>query len=95
MSKKKIKSFSDVSKAVWQSMLQYMGEKGTAKAGIWLLADKYKESLQKGIIRVGHKHVNDLKASLALMNKIEGEEVIARSLGVSGILRKAGKYTAK
>jgi ribonuclease P/MRP protein subunit POP5 len=95
MSKKKIKTFSDVSKAVWHSMLQYMGEKGAAKAGVWLLADKYKENVQKGLIRVSHKYVNDLKASLTMIDNISGEEVIVRSLGVSGILNKAGKYTAK
>jgi ribonuclease P/MRP protein subunit POP5 len=95
MSKDKLDSFPSVSKAIWQSALRYLGEKNTAKAGIWLLADKYKENAQKGLIKVGHKYVNDLKASLALMKQIEGKEVIVRSLGVSGILNKAEKYTAK
>lgn len=92
ISRKKIKPFSAVSKAIWQSALHYMGEKGAAKAGLWLLMDKYREDTQKGIIRVGNKHVNDLKASLVMLDQIEGDEVIVRSLGVSGILKKTGKY---
>ncbi len=94
ISKKKIDSFSSVSKAIWQSMLSYLGEKGAAKAGIWLLSDKYHTTKQRGLIKVGHKSVNDLKASLALLNQIEGEQVIVRSLGVSGILNKANKHIA-
>jgi RNase P/RNase MRP subunit POP5 len=66
-----------------------MGEMGAAKAGIWVLSDKYDTKTQKGIIRVSHKYVNDLKASLALIDKIDGNEVIIRSTKVSGILKKA------
>ena len=82
--------FSVVSKAVWSSILSFIGIKGAAKAGIWLLSDKYKNN--KGLIRVGHKYVDDLKASLALIKNIDSEDVIVRSLGVSGILNKAEVY---
>jgi|SRR3989338_10765075 len=82
--------FNVVSKAVWDNILGYIGTKGTAKAGIWLLNDKYKNN--KGIIRVTNKYVDDLKASLALIKKINNEDVIVRSLGVSGILNKAENY---
>ena len=89
ISKSKIKDFSSVSGAIWSSSLSFMGEIGAAKAGIWVLADKYDSNAQKGIIKVGHKHVNELKASLALIDKIENQDVIIRSSKVSGILKKA------
>lgn len=44
---------------------------------------------KKGIIRVNHKHVEDLKASLIFVKNIDGKEVIVKSVGASGILRKA------
>jgi len=43
----------------------------------------------EGIIKVSHKHVDAVKAALTFADKIDGNEVIFRSLGVSGILRKA------
>ena len=92
--KHKIKDFSSVSSAVWSSLTSFMGELGCAKAGIWVLNDKYDEKTQRGIIKVGHKHVNELKTSLALINEIEKNEVIVRSLNVSGILKKASTHLA-
>ncbi len=82
--------FKLVSKAIWDNVLNYLGTKGTAQAGIWLLNDKYKKN--KGLIRVSNKHVDDLKTSLALIKKIDNKDVIVKSLGVSGILNKAENY---
>lgn len=91
ISKSKIKDFSNVSKAVWSVLTSFIGELGAAKAGIWLLPDKYNKKSQRGIIKVNHKYVNNLKSSLSLIRKIEGEEVIVRSLIVSGMISKASK----
>ncbi len=49
----------------------------------------YYPGLQKGIIRVGNKHVNELKAALTFIEKINNQKVIVKSIGVSGILKKA------
>lgn len=94
LSKSKIKSFSRVSNAVWQGMLSFNGIKGAAQAGMWLLPERYNESLQRGIIRVGHKHVDALKASMVMTQEIDNIPVIARSLGVSGSLKKIAKHIA-
>ena len=94
ISKSQIKDFSAVSSAVWANLLSFLGEYGAAKAGIWLLPDKYDSKKQRGIIRVANKCVNELKASLALTNSIEGQDVIIRSVHVSGILSKAAKHAA-
>jgi ribonuclease P/MRP protein subunit POP5 len=89
ISKGKIDDFKAVSEQIWHNSLQFMGELEAAKAGIWLLGDKFSPETQKGLIRVGHKHVHQLKASLALIKKINNKKVIVRSLGLSGILKKA------
>lgn len=89
VSKSKIKAFSEVSKAIWASTLSYAGTKGTAKMGIWVFPETYNPEKQRGLIRVGHKHLEELKAALALITLIEQQPAIIRSIGASGILAKA------
>lgn len=78
------KDFELVNKLIIEQCSRFLGEIGMAQAGILILQDKFKE--KKGIIKVNHKHVHDLKAALAL---IKNEDMIFRSVGVSGILKKA------
>ena len=89
ISKDKINDFSQVSNAILHYSLQFLGVLGAAKAGIIPLANKWNPKLQRGIIKVSHKHVDAVKAALLFADKIDGEEVIFRSIGVSGILKKA------
>ena len=92
VSKSKIKAFSEVSKAIWGSTLSFAGTKGAAKMGIWVFPEKYNMTKQRGLIRVGHRNLDELKASLALIKTIEEQPVAVRSIGASGILAKADKY---
>lgn len=95
ISKTKIDDFTAVENTIKESVLRFLGESGMAKAGVLFLADKYNKDKQKGIIRVSHKYVNELRASLALIQKINNQDVIVRSIGLSGILKKAvEKYIA-
>ena len=89
ISKGSITSFDAVSNAIWQSCTQFMGQLGTAKAGIMPLENKWNGEKQKGIMKVSHKYVNHVKSAFIFASKIEGKDVIFRSLGVSGILNKA------
>lgn len=89
ISKEPIRPFKAVSDAIWQACLRFLGELGAAKAGIWILADKFSEENQKGLIRVNHKYVNELKGALALIKSVNGIDAIVRSTGTSGIMKKA------
>ena len=89
ISKEKISDFLLVSNAIWNCSFHMLGRLGAAKAGIIPLANKWNPSLQRGIIKVSHKHVDALKSSLMFADKIGVKDVIIRSLGVSGILNKA------
>ena len=40
---------------------------------------------------MNNRYVNHLKASLALIDQIKGQKVIVKSIGVSGIIKKAEK----
>ncbi len=68
---------------------ELIGQLGIAKAGIQVIKDCFKPKLQKGIIKVGHKSVDELKMALSLIETINNKKVIVKSIGVSGILKKA------
>ncbi|MBW3003419.1 hypothetical protein KY328_03230 [Candidatus Woesearchaeota archaeon] len=79
--------FADVVTAVRKEFSRFLGELGMAKAGIAFLPDKWKAN--RGIIRLNHDMVDHVKASLTMVKDINGVEVIVKSVGVSGILKKA------
>lgn len=88
---KHVFSFDEVKKAVNGSLLQFLGELGFARAGVIVLDDW---NHNKGVMKVNNKHVDNVKAALALIRKIGNETVIVRTVGVSGILKKArGKFS--
>ncbi len=93
ISKEKVHDISAGSKAIWHYSLQFLGQLGAAKAGIIVLNNKWNPDIQRGILKVSHKHVDAVKAALTFADKIDDKDVIFRSIGVSGILKKAeAKY---
>jgi len=91
ISKNNIKSFSEVSNLIWQSSLSFLGEIETAKAGIWVLPDKWNQKKQRGIIKVNNKYVDNLKTALTLIKSLKRQQVIIKSVGISGMINKADK----
>ncbi len=84
-------NFDEVKKAIKSGLLQFLGELGFAKAGVIIIED-WKDN--KGVIKVNHKHVDNVKAGLALIKNIGDETVVVRTIGVSGILKKVrGKFS--
>ena len=95
LSNSRIKAVSDVSKAVWRSHLAICGEAGAAKAGLIFMHDKWNAEKQRGLLRVSHDQLHQLRLSLALIERVNEQPVIVRSTGASGVLRKAeGRYVA-
>jgi len=78
----------EISKAISDAAKEFLGALLTAKAGILTLDDQFNSNLQKGILRVNHKRLDDLKSSLIFIKKIKESDVIVRSIGASGILKK-------
>lgn len=89
ISKEKINSFALVSNAIWHYALQFLGQLEVAKAGLMVFGNKWDSEMQRGIMKVGHRHVDAAKAALMLADKIGNSDVIFRVIGVSGILNKA------
>ncbi len=96
ISKNPIKYAKSLAKAIEQSMLSLAGSLGLSRAGLIFLNDKYDTRTQRGVVRVSHTSVDELKCALALTQSVDREAVIIRSVGVSGILKKAlSKYHAE
>jgi len=92
VSKTPIKGSKGVSEQILAKSQEFLGILGMAKAGIQILP-KYNTALQRGMIKVNHKHVDELKAALTFIGKLDNKEVIVKSVGVSGIVKKAeAKY---
>ncbi len=73
--------------AAISSCLRYIGEFGTAKANPYFINNVYKSN--KGIIRVNNKAVEPVRACLAMVDSIDNKKAMIRTLGISGILKKA------
>ena len=84
ISKEKM-SKNQTEKLIYNGLLRLLGELSIAKAGLMFI--KFNDN--KGIIKVNNKYVNHLKSALAL---IKQSNLIIKSLGVSGILKKTQKY---
>ena len=88
ISKEKLSS-NQVKKAIEDALLKYIGILGTSKAGLQIL----KQEKNKGILKINHKFTDHIKAAFTLINKIDNKKAAVRSIGTSGILKKAeAKY---
>lgn len=80
-----------VVRSVWKSVLNFIGEVGASRTSLWAM--DWDDERQRGIIKVNHKSVSDIRASLAVIKEIDNSPVIFHVLGVSGTLKKArSKY---
>jgi ribonuclease P/MRP protein subunit POP5 len=88
-------SRDEIVKAVWNAALRYLGEKGASAASLWIM--DWDEGAQRGIIKVNHMSVDDIKASLTLLSEIKKGEnrygAAYRTLTVSGTLKKLREKT--
>lgn len=95
VSKNPLRNSKNVSEAINQAAISYLGELGCSQAGMIFLHDKYDNKKQRGLIRVSNKSLDKLRATLAMITRVDNQQVIARSIGTSGVLKKAEeKYIA-
>lgn len=94
VSEQPIKDFNMVSGAISTKALEFMGEIGCADAGIMILPDKFNSETQRGLLKVNNKHLERMRAVLAMVEQVGGHRVILRSVGASGMINKAETYLA-
>lgn len=86
LSEKKLDA-KDVQTALDQALMKYGGSKMIAKAGMYFFKDRFADN--KGILRVANAAVDEVKSAMMLITHINNVEVAFRSLGVSGMIKKA------
>lgn len=85
----KMNDYNAVFSAIKDEFARFVGTKGLARAGLIPLKDDWNPTRQRGLFRVSAKSIDEAKAVLALIQGINGRKAMARSLGVSGMLKKA------
>lgn len=84
---------TDLNSAIWHSILNFLGELGTAQANVWIIKNLYDEKKQMGLIRCKHTAVEHVRAALALVSRIGDQTVTIKVIGVSGTIKAArSKY---
>lgn len=78
----------DVQKLVIQAGLQFLGELGMARSGLQFLPETWNKTNMTGIIRTGHKFVNETKAALALIKEVKGKRAAISTVRTSGSIDK-------
>jgi ribonuclease P/MRP protein subunit POP5 len=72
--------------AIFASFRECFGIFGLGKAE---LKDMRIYNKNKGILKVSHKYVDELRTALAMVKDIDKLQVILHTVGTSGILKKA------
>ncbi len=81
--------FPDLNNAIWNSIMNFLGELDSAKARIWIMKDTYSEEKQTGMIKCSHDFVEHVRSALILIQRIGDARVAAKILGVSGTMKGA------
>ncbi|MBS3159392.1 hypothetical protein J4436_01255 [Candidatus Woesearchaeota archaeon] len=82
-------NFTDAKHNILNALKDFIGEYGSANAGIIIL-DEWRN--EKGIIKVNIKYADFLKSTFLRISNIKKEKVIIRSVYTTGILKKAKLY---
>ncbi len=77
----------EIIRAIHNLCLGFLGELGTSKAGLWLM--DWDDRKKRGILKVTHRSVEEVRASLVMVKEINRSKCILRILGVSGTVKTA------
>ncbi|HJW97354.1 MAG TPA: Rpp14/Pop5 family protein [archaeon] len=86
-------SFQDVREAVWNSILNWLGDNEAPRADIHIVKNLWNQKEQSGFIRCDPKYVDSVKLALALIHQIGDQRVIFQTVRVAGTI-KSGKEKA-
>ncbi len=88
------KQFSvlEVNEEIDKVIKDFFGQLGLSKASPLFLKEKFNQEKQRFVVKINHKHVDELKAALTLSKSIKNTPVIVKSIITSGSLKKASLY---
>lgn len=91
ISKEKVSNFSTVRDSIENSYRNLFGDISMAESGLMAVKNAWNEGSQRGVIKVERKFADNVKAGLAMISEIKGQNVILRSLTTSGMINKVKK----
>ena len=87
----------DLVSIAWDACIRFQGELNAANFNLWVMkffemeeADDYYQ--YKAIIRCQRDFVDDVRSSLALVNKYNGNRIAITTVGLSGTIKSSQKY---
>jgi len=78
-----------INDSIKDSYKELYGQVGLGDAGLLFINKRFDKDKQRGIVKVNHKYLDKLRFSLSLIKKIEENKAIVKSVGCSGIIKKA------
>jgi ribonuclease P/MRP protein subunit POP5 len=88
-------TYSDLEAAIWNTMLDFLGEEGVSRTSVWLIKDSWNPKKQTGILRCNHKSVQDVIASLGLIDRLGDDRITFKILKISGTIKSIKSSTSK
>lgn len=79
----------DVNSAIYQAVLNFLGELGMAEASVFVLRGIYTPEKKIGLIRCAHTSVEHVRAAVALASRVGEEPIMIEVLGISGTIKAA------
>ena len=79
----------EVNGAIYQSVLNLLGELGMAESSVFILRGIYTPDKKIGLIRCSHTAVEHVRAALALASRVGEEPIMIEVLGISGTIKAA------
>jgi len=77
-------TLSQIVEKFWRILTEYIGIKDLARADPWIIANKFDEDAQTGVIRGKKEYVDDVRASLALIDSMDGKTCFVSVEKISG-----------
>ena len=87
-------TFNQIADQINCKSKEFLGLLDSSKAGIQILKETWNSKKQRGIIRVNHKYVHQLKSCFLFINDINGKDAVIQSIGLSGVINKAKNLIA-
>ena len=81
--------------AIRKSLQTHFGDFGVGCSGMQLQVKYFSNKTSTGIVRCGRGHFELVVAALALIQRIEDQNVIIRCTHVSGTIKKCEQYSIK
>jgi RNase P/RNase MRP subunit POP5 len=77
---------SELVESFWDISIEFLGSRTLSSASPWIIANKFDEEKQEGVIQVKRDHEDEIRAALTLIREFDSGEGFVEVKNVSGVL---------